>query len=85
MLLLMITVKKLLERFIKKNCKVQIKQSLELKKQSKKTVTNYISYGKVVNKISYFPEQFTYSLNEKNVELELANYATKSDLKNNRC
>ena len=48
-------------------------------------MTNYISYGKVVNKISYFPEQFTYSLNEKNVELELANYATKSDLKNNRC
>ena len=32
MLLVILTVKKLLERFPKKNCKRQIKQSLELKK-----------------------------------------------------
>ena len=32
MLLVILTVKKLLERFMKKNCKKQIKKSLKLKK-----------------------------------------------------
>ena len=35
-------VKKLLERFTKKNSKNQIKKSLELKKQSREKMINYV-------------------------------------------
>ena len=31
--------------------------------------------------MSYFPEPYTYSKNKIKVELDLANYATKSDLR----
>ena len=48
MLLVNITVKKLLECFTKKNCKRQIKRSLELKKQSKEKRINYTVNGKAV-------------------------------------
>ena len=37
--------------FYKKNCKKQIKKSLELKKQSREKVTNYMLNGK--NRIIY--------------------------------
>ena len=33
-------------------------------------------------KMSYFPELHTHSKNKVEVELDLSNYATKSDLKN---
>ena len=33
-------------------------------------------------KMSYFPVPYTYSKNKIEVELDLANYATRSDLKN---
>ena len=36
----------ILERFTKKNCKKQIKKSLELKKQQREKVINYILNGK---------------------------------------
>ena len=39
-------VKKLLEVFIKKNCKKLIKKNLELKKYLKEKVINYMSNGK---------------------------------------
>ena len=40
--------KKLLERFMKINCKRQIKKSLELKKQSKEKAINYMSKKKIM-------------------------------------
>ena len=46
MLLVVLIVKKLLERFIKKNCKRQIKRSLELKNKSNETGINYMSNGR---------------------------------------
>ena len=79
--------RKLLERFTKNNCRRQIKQNLELK--------NYVSNGNAtiillsvglikkiwLYKMSYFSEPHTRSNNRIKVELDLANYATKSDLK----
>ena len=41
-LLMILTEKKLLELFTKKNCKKQIKKSLELKMQSREKVINYM-------------------------------------------
>ena len=41
--------KKLLEHFTKENCKKQIKQSLELKKQSREKEKKYMSDGKTDN------------------------------------
>ena len=39
-----------------------------------------------VYKMSYFPEPYTRSQNKIKVELDLSNYATKSDLKkHSRC
>ena len=46
MLLAILMVKKLLERFTKKNCKNQIKKGLKFKKQSKKKVIKYMLNGK---------------------------------------
>ena len=46
MLLVILTVKKLMERFIKRTCKKQIKKSLDLKKLSREKVINYILNGK---------------------------------------
>ena len=42
MLLVILMVKKLLERFTKKNCKKQIKKNLELKKFQKEKTINYM-------------------------------------------
>ena len=44
MLLVILKAKKLLELFTKKNCKTQIKKSLELKSREK--ATNYMLNGK---------------------------------------
>ena len=35
--------------------------------------------------MSFFPEPYTHSKNKIKVELDLSNYATKSDLKNATC
>ena len=40
--------KKLLERFLKNNCKRQIKCSLELKKYSREKIINYMSNGEIM-------------------------------------
>ena len=34
-----------------------------------------------LHKVSYFPEPYRHSKNQTKVELDLSNYATKSDLK----
>ena len=79
-------------KFIKKNCKRYIKQSLG-QKVIKKRLINYMSNGKVMitilfagyiakillQKMSYFPKSYTRSKNKEKVELVLSNYATKSD------
>ena len=48
MLLKILTEKKLLERFTKKNFKKQIKKSLELKIKKKEKATNYMLNGKAL-------------------------------------
>ena len=48
MLLGILTVKKLFERFAKSNCKKQFKKSLELKRKSKGKVIKYILKEKVL-------------------------------------
>ena len=35
----------------------------------------------LLNKLSYFPEPYAHSKSKINVELDLSNHATKSDLK----
>ena len=40
--------KKLLERFMKKNCKSQIKRSLQLKEQLREKVISYFANGEVI-------------------------------------
>ena len=93
--------KELLERIMKNDCKRQIRQGLLLKVREIGDMTNgHMSNGKVaiivlifesIKKISlykksYFPELYTCSNNKIKVELDLSNYATKSDLtKANRC
>ena len=94
-LLLFLTVNRLLELFTKNNCKIQIKQSLELKKKSRKNVISYMSNGKPMiilltvglakrislYKMSYFTELYARSKNKINVTLYLSNYATKFNLR----
>ena len=46
MLLAILIAKKLLERFTKKNCKKQIGKNLEVKKESREKLINYILNGK---------------------------------------
>ena len=45
---MILMVKKLLERFMKKNCKRLIKKTLELKKYLGKKMINYMLNGKVM-------------------------------------
>ena len=47
MLLVMLTKNKLLERFLKKNCKKRNKKGLEFKKQQRENVINYMLNGKI--------------------------------------
>ena len=75
------------------NCKKQMKKSLELKKISREKTINYMLNGKaliihsvvnrkVIGKMNeYFPEPQS-SGGRVKVELDLSNYATKTDLKN---
>ena len=95
-LLVILMENKLLERFMKTNCKRQIKKSLELKKQLRKKLTNYMLNAKVMinhlivglikkillYKMSCFPEPYTDSKSKIKVEIDLPNYAIKSKLKN---
>ena len=48
MLLMISMMKKLLEHFMKKNCKRLVKKNLELKKQLKEKVINFMSNRKVM-------------------------------------
>ena len=72
MLLVMLKINKLLERFTKKKCKRQIKKNLGYKKELTEKVINYMSNGKVMiiylivglmkkkllYKMSYFPDSY---------------------------
>ena len=72
-LLVILMVKKFLEHFTKKNCKKQIKNSLELKTKSREKMIKYMVSGKVMiihvivglikkmllYKMSYFSEPYT--------------------------
>ena len=46
MLLMILVVKKMLERFMKNNCNNQIKQSLELNNSSREKTVNYMPNGR---------------------------------------
>ena len=95
-LLVILTVKKLLERLMNTNCKRQIKQGLELKNYSREKVINFILSGKVMiihllaglmkkislYKMSYFPEPYTHSKSKTIVELDLSNMQQKLTAEN---
>ena len=99
MLLVILKVMKLLECFTKKHCKKQIKK-IRIGKiiKRKEKAKNYMVNGKVVIshlivglikrycyiKMSYFTP-YGHSKNKIEVESDLSNYATKRDLKRNRC
>ena len=55
-------VKKLLEVFMKKNCKKLVKKNLEQKKYLKEKVINYMSNGKgmIIHLIVGLKKQFSY-------------------------
>ena len=78
---------KLLESFTKRNCKKQIKKCLELKKQSREKVINYMLNGKasvillMVGLSENFPKPKSSGVKVK-VELDLSNHATNANLKN---
>ena len=83
MLLAILTRKKLLEHFTKRNCKKQIKMSLELKKKSKENTIKRMLNGKamIISKTKIFSK--TKILRRKSVSrIRFINYATKADLKN---
>ena len=97
MLLVILKVMKLLECFTKKNCKTQIKKiriGKIIKRKEKAKI--YMLNGKVMIihlivglikrycyiKMSYFPP---YGHSKNKIESDLSNYATKRDLKRNRC
>ena len=95
MLLTISLVKKLLERFMKKNCKKQ--QEFRVEKVIKEKETNYMPNGKVmiihlivgVMKMILYKNESILFLNHMNLleetlmlKLILSNYATKTDLKN---
>ena len=67
MLLVIFKLKKLLERFKKKN--------------DKKLTVGLIEKISLY-KMSYFPEAYSWSKKKIKIGLDLSNYATKSDLKN---
>ena len=85
----------MLERFTKKNCKKQIKKSLEskkvIKRKSDKLNVKWKGYDSpfdscidkkdIVYVSEHFPESKS-SGGRVKIELDLSNYATKSDLKN---
>ena len=75
--------KKLLERFTKRNCKKQTKESLELKEISREKVINYMLNGKVTTNflIAGLPKPRPFGEKVK-VELDLSNHATKVYIKN---
>ena len=85
--------KKLLQGFVKKNCKRQIKQFRIEKVRKRKGVQLYVkwkSYSiclndglvkKLLYKTSYCPETDSHNKSKKQVELDLSKHATKFDIK----
>ena len=95
MLLVILTVEKLLVRFMKKICqKNKTKQKNQAKfsvekvitkkhvKMSNGTLISWIDKKKMLlHEISYFPKLYTRSKNKIKAKFNLFNYATKTDLK----
>ena len=59
---------------------------MQKKKKKKKITVILLTVGlikkKQLHKMSYFAEPYTHSKNKSEAELDLSNYETKSDLKN---
>ena len=98
MLLVILTVKKIVWTFYKKGLQKINQTELRVKKVIKRKGDKlYISwkvYDNSVNslrkkilfyKMSCFPEPFQHAINKIKIELDLDNYATKSDLKSATC
>ena len=98
MLLVILTVKKIVWTFYKKGLQKINQTELRVKKVIKRKGDKlYISwkvYDNSVNslrkkilfyKMSCFPEPFQHTINKIKIELDLDNYATKSDLKSATC
>ena len=98
MLLVILTVKKIVWTFYKKGLQKINQTELRVKKVIKRKGDKlYISwkvYDNSVNslrkkilfyKMSCFPEPFQHAINKIKIELDLDNYATKSDLKSAAC
>ena len=98
MLLVILTVKKIVWTFYKKGLQKINQTELRVKKVIKRKGDKlYISwkvYDNSVNslrkkilfyKMSFFPEPFQHAINKIKIELDLDNYATKSDLKSATC
>ena len=79
--------------FYKEELQKTNQTDIRIKKKSRAKMKKYLSNGKVniihviiglikilLYKMSYFPEPYTRSKNKIKVELNLCNYATKSDL-----
>ena len=68
---------------MKKNCKRQIKQSLELRTKSREIGVKLLTVDlikSILYKMSYILEPYTHTKSEIRVALDLSNYAAKSDL-----
>ena len=79
MLLVILTVKKLLEHFTKKNCKSANQKELRIKKTMKRKIDKiYVKWKGYDNS---FKTGLIYLRENMKVELDLSNYATKADLK----
>ena len=96
MLLVILKTKKLLERFTKKNCQIESKKEFKvekvIKRKDNKLYVKWNCYDSSFN--SWISKKDIDSINEwifpepkslrgrVNVELDLSNYATKTDLEN---
>ena len=70
-----------IEKVIKRKC-----NNLYVKlKGYNDSFNSWVNKKYMIYKVSYFRELHTRSKSKINVELELSNYATKSDLKNETC
>ena len=65
---MILIVKKLVERFLKKNCKNK------KKKKYSNSFNSWFDKKETVYKMSYFTEPYTHSKNKSEVELDLSNY-----------
>ena len=98
MLLVILTVKKIVWTFYKKGLQrinqTELRVKKVIKRKGDKLYISWKVYDNSVNslrkkilfyKMSCFPEPFQHAINKIKIELDLDNYATKSDLKSATC